>query len=81
MAYNQFRRNLTFVRKVRKYVVEGTREILKTTTLYSDGKTQVPKKVIKLLKLTRGSQIVWVREGGKIYVESPTLWVQRASFS
>ena len=53
--------------------VSGDREILKTTTLYSDGKTQVPKKVIKALKLERGSQIVWIQEGPKIYIESATL--------
>jgi len=59
------------VRKVSKYVVKPEREILKTTKLYSDGKTQVPKKVIERLKLDRGSEIVWVLEKEKIVIESP----------
>jgi bifunctional DNA-binding transcriptional regulator/antitoxin component of YhaV-PrlF toxin-antitoxin module len=50
----------------------GTKEILKTTKLYSDGKTQVPKEVIERLKLKKGSPIVWVEETGRIYVESST---------
>ena len=69
-------RNLTNVRKMRRskyYVHEEIpeeREILKTTLLYHDGKTQVPKKVIELLGLEPGrSTIVWVAEEGKIYVE------------
>lgn len=45
----------------------------KTSTLHKSGQTQVPKKVIKALKLERGSQIVWIQEGPKIYVESATL--------
>lgn len=53
-----------------KYFVEGNYKILKTTTLYSDGKTQVPKKVIELLGLKRGSAIVWVQDGNKIHVYS-----------
>lgn len=53
-----------------KYFIEGTSEIIKTTKLYSDGKTQVPKKVIKLLRLERGSQIVWIRQGDIIKVTS-----------
>jgi bifunctional DNA-binding transcriptional regulator/antitoxin component of YhaV-PrlF toxin-antitoxin module len=61
------------VREVSKYIATGSREIIKTTTLYSDGKTQVPKKVIEKLRLSRGSQIVWVIEGGRIYVESPSI--------
>lgn len=56
-----------------KYVAEGAREILKTTMLYSDGKTQVPKRVIKLLNLERGSQIVWIKEKERILVESPRI--------
>jgi len=56
-----------------KYEVTGTREILKTTKLYSDGKTQVPTKVIELLTLQVGSQIVWIRDGTKIIIESSRL--------
>jgi len=48
------------------------REIIKTTKLYSDGKTQVPLSVIKLLNLKKGSQIVWVWDKGKIVIESPS---------
>lgn len=75
MTYNLFRRNLTFVRKVAegKYVSPGSREILNTTTLYSDGKTQVPKNVIEFLRLERGSQIVWIKDGEKIVIESPRI--------
>jgi len=56
-----------------KYFIEGDYNILKTTKLYSDGKTQVPKKVIELLRLKRGSAIVWVQAGEKIYVSSSRL--------
>jgi bifunctional DNA-binding transcriptional regulator/antitoxin component of YhaV-PrlF toxin-antitoxin module len=44
------------------------KEIIKTTKLYSDGKTQVPKEVIELLKLKRGSQMLWVREGHRVFI-------------
>ena len=64
------RRNVTFVRIMSKYSIEDNYKIIKTTTLYSDGKTQVPKKIINLLKLERGSAIVWVRDGEKILVLS-----------
>ena len=50
--------------------MESNREIIKTTKLYSDGKTQVPQQVIEWLKLKRGSPIVWVRNGDKINIES-----------
>jgi hypothetical protein len=59
------------VTKVSKYTIIEGREIIKTTTLYADGKTQVPKKVIQLLKLEHGSQIVWIKEANKIIIESP----------
>ena len=49
------------------------REIIKTTTLYADGKTQVPSSVIKRLNLRKGSQIVWVLDKGKIVIESSAL--------
>ncbi|MCJ7631212.1 hypothetical protein MUP77_02250 [Candidatus Bathyarchaeota archaeon] len=52
-----------------KYLITKGREIIKTSTLYSDDKTQVPKRVIEELRLERGSQIVWVKEAGRIYVE------------
>ena len=48
------------------------REILKTTKLYADGKTQVPSSIIKLLHLKTGSQIVWIWEKGKIVIEPST---------
>lgn len=54
-----------------RYTVTEGREIIKTTTLYADGKTQVPKKIIQLLKLNCGSQIVWIRDGNRIVIESP----------
>ena len=67
-------RSLTFVRKMIKrgrYYVPEEREIIKTTKLYYDGKTQVPKRVIELLGLKPGrSVIVWVAERGKIHIES-----------
>lgn len=55
-----------------KYDMRDLREILKATTLYSDGKTQVPAKVVMFLRLTKGKQIIWVKEGDRIYVESAT---------
>ena len=67
-------RKLIFVRKMAtpgRYDRVEKREILKTTLLYHDGKTQVPKKVIELLNFKPGeSTIVWVKEEGKIFVES-----------
>jgi len=71
-------RSLTNVRKMPKtgkyYVHEEipqVREIIKTSLVYHDRKTQVPKRVIELLRLKPGfSRIVWVAEGGKICVES-----------
>jgi len=70
-------RSLTIVRKMPKtkyYIHEEIpqmREILKTSLIYYDRKTQVPKRVIELLRLKPGvSRIVWVAEGGKIYIES-----------
>lgn len=56
-----------------RYPVTGGREILKTTKLYSDGKTQVPQQVIDHLKLEKGSQIVWVLDKDRIIVESPKI--------
>jgi len=56
-----------------KYPVTGGRQILKTTKLYPDGKTQVPKEVIKHLKLEKGSQIVWILDENRIVVESPRI--------
>jgi hypothetical protein len=61
--------------KAGKYYVHEeipqVREILKTSLIYHDRKTQVPKRVIELLQLKPGvSRIVWVAEGGKICVES-----------
>ena len=64
---------MPFVRIMSKYFIKDGYKILKTTTLYSDGKTQVPKKVIETLKLTHGSQIVWVQDEQKILVMSPTM--------
>jgi len=60
------------MRRGKYYVREEIPEervILKTTLLYHDGKTQVPRKVIELLGLEPGSTIVWVAEGGRIYIE------------
>ena len=55
-----------------KYITANDQEarIIKTTTLYSDGKTQVPKEVIAQLKLKRGSVIVWVKEKEKIFIKN-----------
>ena len=54
-----------------KYSIQTGRQILKTALLYGDRKTQVPKRVINILKLVPGeSRIVWVHEGDRIYVES-----------
>ena len=56
-----------------RYPIPKGREIVKTTLLYYDGKTQVPKRVIELLGLSPGSStLVWVVEGDRIYVESAT---------
>lgn len=72
MLYIIIRRKLTFVRKMSKYVAPASHGIIKTTTLYSDGKTQVPKEVIEQLKLNRGSIIVWMKDGDRIYVKNAT---------
>jgi len=53
-----------------KYSIEGTHEIIKVTKLYSDGKTQVPKEIIELLNLQKGSKIVWIQNGDVITVSS-----------
>jgi hypothetical protein len=57
---------------VSKYIASEKR-IIKTTTLYADNKTQVPKEVVEMLKLQLGTQIVWMKENNRIYVESATL--------
>ena len=54
-----------------KYFIKDNYKILKTTKLYSDGKTQVPKKVIEILQLKHGSQIVWAQFEQKILIMSP----------
>ena len=56
-----------------KYVAPSEKRIIKTTTLYADNKTQVPKEVVEMLKLQLGTQIVWMKEKDRIYVESATL--------
>jgi hypothetical protein len=58
---------------VSKYVTPSEKRIIKTTTLYADNKTQVPKEVVEMLKLQLGTQIVWMKENNRIYVESATL--------
>ena len=64
-------KKLTFVRKMASRYSISDKEILKTTLLYSDGKTQVPKKVVELLSLEAGSStIVWIRERGRVFIES-----------
>lgn len=57
-----------------KYVAQTDkiRRIIRTTTLYSDGKTQVPKEVIDKLMLKRGSTIVWAEKDLKIFVTNDT---------
>jgi len=53
-----------------KYVATTNQnyKIIKTTTLYSDGKTQVPKEIIEKLQLERGSTMVWMEKDKKIYI-------------
>jgi len=55
-----------------RYTTKSDYTILKTTKLYSDGKTQVPQQVIKLLNLKKGEPIVWIQEKDRIYVAPPT---------
>jgi len=57
-----------------KYVSQTDKihRIIRTTTLYSDGKTQVPKEVIAKLMLKRGATIVWVEKDLKIFVTNDT---------
>jgi len=43
------------------------------STLHKSHQTQVPKRIIELLGLERGSAIVWVQDGEKIFVSSPRL--------
>ena len=64
-------RKVTERRYQGRYSTQTGRRILKTALLYGDRKTQVPKKVIEILRLTPGeSTIVWVQERGRIYIES-----------
>jgi len=51
--------------------IPENREILKTSLIYHDRKTAIPKSVLDLLGLKPGrSRIVWVAEKGRIHVES-----------
>ena len=74
MAYRDSERYLTFVRIMSKYVVTPeVKRIIKTTKLYADNKTQVPREVVETLGLKMGVQIVWIKEHNRVYVESACL--------
>jgi len=61
------------VKIVSKYIAPSEKRIIKTTTLYADDKTQVPKEVVETLKLKLGAPIVWIKENNRIYVNSAIL--------
>ncbi len=49
---------------------ETTEGLLAVSTLFQRFKTQVPKDVRERLELKDGDKMVWVHEGGMIYVGS-----------
>ena len=49
---------------------EITAGVLATSKIFQRGKTTVPSEVRDKLELEDGDKLVWVQEGGKIYVES-----------
>jgi len=49
---------------------ETTEGLLAVSTLFQRFKTQVPKEVREKLELKDGDKMVWVHEGGRIYVSS-----------
>jgi AbrB family looped-hinge helix DNA binding protein len=56
------------VKFYRAVVVEPLSKILGLTTVYAEGRTQIPKPVRDLLKLCAGNKVVWKEEDNKIIV-------------
>ena len=54
--------------QVGKY--EKTDGLIAVSTLFQRYKTQVPKEVREKLELKDGDKMIWVNEGGRIYVGS-----------
>lgn len=55
-------------RQLGKY--EQTEGLIAVSTLFQRYKTQVPKEVREKLELKDGDKMIWVNEGGRIYVGS-----------
>ena len=49
---------------------EATEGLIAVSTLFQRYKTQVPKAVREKLELKDGDKMIWVYEGGRIYVGS-----------
>jgi len=49
---------------------ERTEGLLAVSTLFQRYKTQVPKEVREKLELKDGDKMIWIHEGGRIYVSS-----------
>ncbi len=49
---------------------EQTEGLIAVSTLFQRYKTQVPKEVREKLELKDGDKMIWVNEGGRIYVGS-----------
>jgi AbrB family looped-hinge helix DNA binding protein len=47
-----------------------TRKILAMSTVYQNGKTQIPSDVRQTLQIKDGDKLLWVSDEGKIVVES-----------
>ena len=52
-----------------KYVIRDIHRVIAISTIFQRRKTQVPAEVRKLLNIMDGDKILWVQEGGRIYVE------------
>jgi len=52
-----------------KYVIRDIHRVIAISTIFQRGKTQVPAEVRELLNIGDGDKILWVQEGGRIYVE------------
>jgi len=52
-----------------KYILGG-KHIIDTSTIFQRGKTHIPISVRDMLDVVEGDKLVWVFEGGRIYLES-----------
>ena len=52
-----------------KYMLGG-KHIIDTSTVFQRGKTHIPISVRDMLDLAEGDKVIWIFEGGRIYLES-----------